>query len=153
MTAEEENPQKEKLDKAKDRLAKWEDNRRSQLSFTNNLLNTFGFVGLGFIVKLSRPHYYYNWSLISTFCLLAFSLLFGLLLTICRLLDYRYTCEKIRNEKKNIENPSDEFRNAMNKYRCYYKICSKLTWLFLTLQIISIAASFFFFFLYFISHQ
>ena len=119
---------KKQIDKEK--YVRWQNYRITQLSFSINLFLTFGIAAICFCSKLlidesyilpttEKTHFFY-----ALFWLCS-SLVFGVLATITRLIDYRYTALKIREIYKGWRNTAVKFTT---------KHIGKLTWLFFGVQ-------------------
>lgn len=130
-----------------ERLEKWEDRRRTQLSVTNNLLLTFGIAICGYVIdKLITGEVPKNCLLVVGLYASAASVFFGTLMSVTRLLDYRYTVKKIRLEDKDLAEETDETKKAeiRQKMTCYKLVAQKLgtaSWTMLWLQMGAILLS------------
>lgn len=119
------------------RFVRWQTVLRDQLTFLNSLLLTISTGIVGFIISLlANPEF----SLIccqkifftSGFILTFISILMGLLTAFNRLLDFRTTVKKIKNEiAGSTQQDLVELKNSMDIY-------GKATWFFFYLQLISI---------------
>ena len=124
-----------------------DENRRKQFSVTNNLLLTFGVAICGYLAnRVIETKVQLVGEMNYGFVFAFLSVMFGVLLTISRLLDFRYTAKRDRlNEKlsdgekagKNETQIKDEKKNKI-RAECYAMIAHKLgkiSWCLLTLQI------------------
>lgn len=132
----------------KDRLIRWQSVLRDQLTFLNNLILTFSIATLGFLVStLQEPGFnpiccqkvFFTFGMIS----IIVSILFGLVTSINRLLDFRSTVKKIKYEIEGNLMDMKRLKNVMDFH-------SKATWNLLYAQltifglaILSIMISFF----------
>jgi len=118
------------------RFVRWQTVLRDQLTFLNSLLLTISTGIVGFIISLlANPEF----SLIccqklfftSGFILAFISVLMGLLTAFSRLLDFRTTVKKIKNEiAGSTQQDLVELKSSMDIY-------GKATWIFFYLQLIS----------------
>lgn len=100
----------------KERYVRWQSYRITQMSFTINLFISFSVASIAYAINLkfkSIPHG--NIPLDITIFLWAFSAAIGVLSSISRLLDYRYTAKKIKDG-------GGAFNSFMSKY------CGPVSW-------------------------
>lgn len=84
-------------DKKNDRFIRWQEYRISQLGFSINLFLGFSVASMAFVISLLLGNGKGNAELKCVLVAWAVSSLFGCVSTITRLLDFRYTAQKIRN--------------------------------------------------------
>jgi hypothetical protein len=115
------------------RFVRWQENLRNQLTFLNNLLIiiAIGIVGyiFDFLKDLNDKSYHFKsctlvFGLILTIC----SLTIGIITAISRMLDNRFTLNKIREELVGEI-------IKMNDLKRWVKLFSKLTWILFIVQI------------------
>lgn len=146
----------ENLTEAKAREAKWNDLRRNQLSFTNNLILTFTIAIIGFIAKNLNefsPKTLIRWGI----SILFLSILFALAMSLSRLYDYRYTAKVTRLKRRKIEeNDPEKIKNLesdIEKYRKKYEDMGDYTYSFLWCQLICFLVGFMLIIGYFLCHS
>jgi len=119
--------------KNNDRFIRWQEVLREHVTFLNNLLLTISVGVVGFCISLLNQDNF------NPFCYTKFLFTFGLVLTFIsillgfgtawnRLLDFRKTVEKIKNELNGSYNYLDETKELMELY-------GKRTWYLFYLQI------------------
>ncbi|SUP24174.1 hypothetical protein CGI62_23470 [Vibrio parahaemolyticus] len=80
-----------------EKYVRWQDYRINQLSFSINLFLSFSVASLAYAInELLKPTVLNDDLLRLTIEMWSFSCLFGVLATITRLLDFRYTARKLR---------------------------------------------------------
>lgn len=115
-----------------ERFVRWQEVTREHFAFVNNLFITIGIAILGFIFSLVtnnefKPEcnrkLYFGLSVIG----ISVSIIFGIIGTVSRLYDYKYTTKKIR------ENNSV----TAEKYKVLYRIYGNITWCTFKIQVAS----------------
>jgi predicted permease len=114
-------------DQDRDSFLRWQEYRISQLSFSINLFLGFSVASIAFLVQhgtktLTSPPTL-NQELMLPVIWWLFSALFGVLATLSRLVDFRYTAKRIRGGRK--------------KYFCLTKMAGHITWVSFGCQIAS----------------
>ena len=107
----------------RERYIRWQEYRMTQLSFTINLFLGFAVASIAYVIKLKleqKPHG--NIDLELVIFLFGISALLGIFATISKLLDYRFTADKIKSS------------NCINVFIA--KHCGKFTWGFFWSQIL-----------------
>ena len=81
----------------KERYVRWQDYRITQLSFSINLFLSFAVASLAYVINLKLNEHTQNSDLL-VFIIKwwSWSAVFGCLATVSRLLDFRYTAQKIK---------------------------------------------------------
>jgi|SRR5690606_52201 len=82
--------------KDRDRYIRWQEYRIQQLSFLINLFLTFSIASLAFAINIKLELKNENWVINNVICIWATSAAIGTLAPLFRLIDFRYTAEKIR---------------------------------------------------------
>lgn len=117
-----------------DRFVRWQSVLRDHVSFVNNLLLTISVAVVGFLISiLAEKDFYphcgekvlFTMGLITIFT----SIICGLISTISRLIDFRTTLDKIKNE---INHSSKE---GLQDQKELIKLYGAVTWVFLYSQI------------------
>jgi hypothetical protein len=84
--------------KKQERYVRWQDYRITQLSFAINLFLGFGVASLAYAISLKLDNKTHgNVPLDATIIWWAVSAAFGVVATLSKLLDYRYTAKKIKD--------------------------------------------------------
>ena len=127
-----------------DRLVKWEDRRRDQMSATNNLMLTFGIAICGYLADkvITDKDFLLIGELKCGFTFAFLSVIFGALLTISRLYDFKYTVKKIREEEDNGKT------TKMETYKSCADNFGKISWVLFWGQILTLMSSIVFLYLY-----
>lgn len=125
--------QEEQLKDLRVRFAKWDEIRRKQMSFTNNLILTFSVATIGFIAK-EYFQYMCHKSLRLGFIALIISVTAGIALAISRLYDYRYTAMKLKAQKEKIEEGKNNIKE-IEDLKETAKWLGKFTWACLWFQL------------------
>ncbi|MFA5422911.1 MAG: hypothetical protein WC374_03550 [Phycisphaerae bacterium] len=114
----------------KQRYIRWQDYRIKQLSFAINLFIGLAVASLGFVINIKLSEKSID-SLSLVIILWAVSILFGVISTIVRLIDFCYTARKIKDKNK--------FNTFMAKR------CGCVTWVTFIFQVVAymIGAGFF----------
>lgn len=136
-----EDKDKLKLNEYKERFIRWQQVTQTQLSYTNNLFLLFSTGLIIFFVNEIGLKIPVNCTLIVAtiigYTLLLSSVLFGLLLTISRLCDFRKTKNIIRLRKNAIETnyKVDDINAEISLLRYDTKKLGRVTWKFLYWQL------------------
>lgn len=117
-----------------ERFTRWQQILREHLSYLNNLILTFSIGIFGYLLSQLKDKEFQPVcceKLFFTFGILTIilSIIIGMTTSFCRLLDFRTTVKKIKNEIKGNYNELDDLKHQMDLY-------SKATWIFLKTQII-----------------
>ena len=110
----------------RERYNRWQGYRISQFSSSVNLFLSFAVASLGFAINLKLNNNFNNiYMLVTVIKFWSFSALFGSIVTISRLIDFRLTARKVKTGRA-----------------CYSLIAKKfglITWTFFYLQVIAYA--------------
>jgi hypothetical protein len=124
----------------KSTYGKWENHRITQLSFINNLVIILSVALIGYVFDFIKPSniifncvqkFFFWFGLL----LIIISVVFGTLVAINRLEDFRLTAKIARNREKNNRESIEEDRNEA-------KIIGKKTWSQFVWQIVTFGISF-----------
>ena len=110
--------------KKSERFVRWQGYTIQQLSFTVNLFVGFAVASLAYIISLKVNHPELEFNHVVPIVSWSFSALFGVIATLSRLYDFRYTASRIRHGDDNKDLTED---------------LGDLTWYMLWLQILAYA--------------
>ena len=120
-----------------ERFIRWQSVLRDHVSFVNNLFLTISIAIVGFLISMLaekdfHPHCEEKALLTIGLVAIFISIICGLVTTISRLIDFRTTLEKIKNEI------NDSSKEGLQDQKESMKLYGAVTWFFLYSQIITL---------------
>ncbi len=134
---------RDKKRKMMSRRIRWEENRRAQMSVTNNVFLGIGIAILGYFVdKIIGNNITVTDYFLFALLFILISIISGVLLTVNRLLDFRYTAKTVMLEEKAEKSKDEIYKtsclNKVNCLKCLTYVLGKISWCFLWIQILSL---------------